>query len=122
MKKCISLILSVCVCAAAKIPQSTSAFELVPHFTSAFVQPYYSEFLDTDRWEQTFNNAKKLGFDTLIIPSVLSIQQQLVNTFWGKSPDPVCYSWFLWKLLLPMMSNVAEIVSNLLLRLQRILI
>lgn len=94
MKKSISLILSVCICAAANIPQSTSAFEPVPHFTSTFVQPYYSDILDTERWEQTFCNAKKSGFDTLIIPSVLYIQQQFVNTFWGKSPDPVCYSLF----------------------------
>lgn len=94
MKKSISLILSVCVCAAANIPQFTSAFEPVPHFTSTFVQPYYSDFLDTERWEQTFNKAKKLGFDTMIIPSVLYIHQQFVNTFWGNPPDLVCHSWF----------------------------
>ena len=94
MKKIISLILSVCVCAAADIPQSVSAFEPVPQFTSTFVQPYYSSIIDTEYWEQTFRNAKKLGFDTLIIPSVLYIQHQFGNTFWGKPLDPVCYSWF----------------------------
>lgn len=94
MKKCISLILSVCICATANIPQLTSAFEPVPHFTSTFVQPYYNDILDTERWEQIFSNAKKLGFDTLIIPYVIYIRQPLVNTFWGKSPDPVCYSLF----------------------------
>ena len=94
MKKSISLILSVCVCAVASIPQSTLAFEPVPHFTSTFIQPYYSDILDTERWEQTFSNAKKLGFDTLIIPSVLYIHQQFANTFWDKQPDPVCYSLF----------------------------
>ena len=94
MKKIISLILSVCICVAANIPRSTSAFEPIPHFTSTFIQPYYNNILDTERWEQTFSHAKKLGFDTLIIPSVLYIHHQSVNTFWDKPINPVCYSWF----------------------------
>jgi hypothetical protein len=94
MKKIISLILSVCVCAAANIPRSASAFEPVPHFTSTFVQHYYCGILDTEYWEQTFRNAKKLGFDTLIIPSVLCINREFVNTFWDKPIGLDCYSWF----------------------------
>ena len=113
MKKIISLILSVCICVAANIPRSTSAFEPIPHFTSTFIQPYYNDILDTERWEQTFSHAKKLGFDTLIIPSVLYIHHQSVL---------FVTAGFLWKLLLLMMCDAAETASNLPLRLQNLLI